>query len=180
MTSRFDGSKPDFSVEDQHLGDENSIPDSFELLSAYIDGELSPAEKEQVQTWLDCDPEFKQLYLQLLALQGQIQNFVVPKSEKSTVEITAGVFQSIDRHRRRRRKLIWGGSAIAASLIATISGIVPGFSPLSMRIAEVNSPQGVSRSVMLAVAVDQPAINIPKSVTGYSQDNSDNLNLNQN
>ncbi len=173
MTSKFDGSTHDSSAEDQYLAEENSTPDSFELLSAYIDGELTPAEKEQVQTWLDCDPEFKQLYTQLLALQSQIQNFVAPTSKKSTAEITAGVFHSIDRHRRRRRRLVWGGSAIAASVIATVSGMIPGFSPLSMKMAKVNSPNNISNSVMLAVAVDQPAINIPKSVTGYSQRNLD-------
>ena len=167
MTSKFDGLKPDSAAEDQHLGNENLISDSFELLSAYIDGELSPSEKEQVQTWLDCDPKFKQLYVQLLALQGQIQNFVPPKSEKSTAEITAGVFQSIDSHRRRRRKLVWGGGAIAASFVATISGIIPGLSSLSVKMADVNPPNNIPNSVMLAVAVDQPAINIPKSLAGY-------------
>lgn len=164
----------EFEAEDYTELDDPTIPNSFELLSAYIDGELSPSEKKQVQTWLDCDPEFKQLYIQLLNLQGQIQNFVIPPDEKSTAEIATGVFQSIDRHHRKRRTLVWGSSVIAASIIATISGVIPGFSPLSPNMAKVNSPSKISNQVMLAVAVDQPAINIPKSVTGYSQHN---LNL---
>ena len=158
----------EFEAEDKYTELDNSTPDSFELLSAYIDGELSPSEKKQVQAWLDCDPEFKQLYTQLLNLQGQIQNFVVPSDEKSTAEIAAGVFQSIDRHHHKRRTLVWGGSAVAASIIPSISGIIPGFSPLSFNVAKVNS-DNISGQVMLAVAVDQPAINIPKSITGYSQ-----------
>ena len=171
MTSEFEGLKHDLSAQNQYNEPKGSTSDSFELLSAYIDGELSPPERKQVQTWLDADPQFKQLYLQLLSLQGQIQNFVVPQNEISTGEITAKVFQSIDRSRCRRRRLILGGSAVAASVIATMSGVFGGFSPFSSQMAKVNSPNRVSNSVMLAVAVDQPAINIPKSITGYSQQN---------
>ncbi len=171
MTSKFDGLEPDSAAKPQ-----NSEADSrslrFELLSAYIDGELSPLETKQVQTWLDCDPEFKQLYMQLLALQGQIKHSVAPPSEKCVTEITAEVFQSLDRRRNWRRKLVWGGAAIAASVVAGISGMIPGvgFSP---RIAEVDALNPTSRQVMLAVAVDRPAIIIPKSVSGYSQPNLD-------
>ena len=171
MTSKFEGQKPNLSANDQYLNNHNSISDSFELLSAYIDGELSLSEKKQVQTWLDGDPEFKQLYLQLLNLQGQIKNFTIPPSDQSTAEITARVFQSLE-HRRRCRTLVWGCSAIAASVIATVSGLIPGISPISPQMAKVNSSPAeisLSNSMMLAVAVDQPAINIPKSLTGYSQ-----------
>ena len=162
MTSKFDD-KHDPSAKFQLHDD--SIPDDFELLSAYIDRELSPLETKQVQTRLDNNPEFKKLYTQLLALQNQLNHSVAPSSEKSVEEITAGVFRAIDRTRRRRRKFVWGGTAIAATFLATISGLVP-FSP---RMAEVD--RGNSNSVMLAVAVDRPAINIPKSVTGYSPQN---------
>ena len=167
MTSQYDGFKHDSSAEDPYLDleTEDSNSDPFELLSAYIDGELSPSERKQVQTWLDRDPEFKKLYTQLLTLQGHMQHSVAPASEKSTEEITAGVFQSLDRTRRWRRKLTWGGGAIAASVIAGVSGIIPGLSPLSPQMAELNSPNNnISNSVMLAVAVDRPTIDIPKSV----------------
>jgi anti-sigma factor RsiW len=177
MTSKFEGFESNSAAEDQHLGTEYSehlTSDSFELLSAYIDGELSPWEKAQVQKWLDTDPQFQRLYIQLLTLQGQIQHLVTPSSQQSTAEITTGVFQSI-RHRHRRRKLIWGVSAIAASLMAGISGIIPGFSAvnLSAKLARVISPDRASSQVMLAVAVDQPAIYIPKSII----DDRDNLDL---
>ena len=167
MTSKFEGFQPHSSTEAQNQEPENLIPDSFELLSAYIDGELSLSEKKQVQTCLDRDPQFKKLYTQLLTLQGQIHHSVAPPSDKSIDEITAEVFQVIDRHRNWRRTLVWGGSAIAASIIAGVSGIVPGFSPLSPNIAKVAPSNTVSTPVMLAVSLDRPAINIPKSVNGY-------------
>lgn len=175
MTSEFEGLKHDLSAENLDTELENLTTDSFELLSAYIDGELSPAEKKQVQTWLDRDPQFKQMYLQLLNLQGQIQNFVIPPNEKSSAEIAAGVFESIDRS-RHRRNFAWIGSAIAASAIAAVSGIIPGFSPWSVNTAKVDPSNSISSQVMLAVAIDQPAINIPKSVNGYYQKD---LDLNQ-
>ena len=169
MTSEFESTKHrDLSVKNEHSVHKSSIPNSFELLSAYIDDELSPSEKKQVQAWLDCDPQFKQLYLQLLNLQGQIQNFVVPPNETSTAEIADRVFRSIDRSRSQKRRLVLGSSAIAASIIATCSGLFGSFSPFSPNMAKVNSPNNASSSVMLAIAVDRPAINIPKSVNGYS------------
>jgi anti-sigma factor RsiW len=176
MTSKFEGFESNFSAEDQHLRTkhlEHLRSDSFELLSAYIDGELSPYEKAQVQTWLDADSQFQRLYLRLLTLQGQIQHLKAPSSQESTAKITTGVFQSI-RH-RRRRKLVWGVSAIAVSAIATFIAIIPGFSKLTLSpdLAKVISPDRTSSPVMLAVAVDQPAINIPKSAI----DNTDNLDI---
>ena len=169
MTSKFEGFQHNPSAKTQEIEFESPALDSFELLSAYIDGELSPGEKRQVQLKLDRDSEFKQLYINLLTLQGQIQHSVAPPSEKSIEEITTEVFESIDRHRKRRRKLFWGGSAIAASVVASVLGLVPGFAPLSMKMARVNSPNAISNSVMLAVAIDRPAIDIPKSAMGYSQ-----------
>ncbi len=169
MTSKFEGLEhnPDAQTQDMEL--ENSLADSFELLSAYIDDELSPREKRQVQAKLDRDPGFKQLYTNLLTLQGQFQYSAAPPGDKSIEEIATGVFKSIDSQRRWRKKLFWGGSAIAATVVASVSGFVPGLTPLSMKMAEINSPNVVSSPVMLAVAVDRPAIDIPKSVTGYSQ-----------
>lgn len=169
MTSKFEGFKHNQSAETQNQEIENLAPDRFELLSAYIDGELTPSEQNEVQTWLDQDPEIKHLYTNLLALQGQMQHSIAPPSDKTVVEITAEVFQSIDRSRLWQRKLFWGASAIAASYLATISGIVPGIGNSSLRMAEISPPATVtSNSVMLAVAVNKPAINIPKTVTGYS------------
>lgn len=171
MTSQSEGFERDSSSQDQYLGTEDSTLDSFELLSAYIDGELSPSEIKQVQTLLDRDPKFKQLYTQLLALQGQIQHSVAPPSEKSTEEITNEVFRLIDRRSRWQRKLVWSGGAVAACAIAGVSGIFGGFSPWSPQLAKVSSPNNLVNSVTLAVAVDRPAIDIPKSPTGHYYQN---------
>ena len=145
----------------------NLADDCFELVSAYIDGELSLAEKQQVQTWIDQDPQVKAFYAQLLALQSQMQHSVAPPSDKSVVEITAEVFATIDveRRRTRQRKLVWGSGAIAASLLAALTGMIPGINP-AIRMAQKSAPN--TGAVMLAVAVNKPAIDIPKGIADYN------------
>ncbi len=165
MTSKFDSFEHDKFAKNSR--EEKELPtDCFELLSAYIDGELSSTERNQVQCWLDQDPEIKNLYTQLLALQGNMQLSIAPPTSKSVAEITTGVFQSIDR--RRQRRLVLTGSAIAATILTTITALIPGITPSELRVAErENSDDTTSESIMLAVAVNQPAINIPKAVNGY-------------
>ena len=161
MTSNFEGL--DYNQSQEKPNRLESI-DRFELLSAYIDGELPAPDKNRVQAWLDEDPQFDRLHRQLLAMQGQIQHSQAPSGEKSTAEITAGVFESIDRQRSQRRSL-WVGSAIAASLLAVVS-LIPGNSP-QLRMADRNNPtEDNSTSVMLAVALNKPAIDIPKKIEG--------------
>lgn len=164
MTSKHDGFEQNMPAVNS--GEAGSLPtDYFELLSAYIDGELSPKEKNQVQRLLDRDPKIKNLYTQLLTLQGQMQSSPAPPGDKSVAEITAGVFQSIE-HRRHRRRLLWGGSAIAASILAGITGLIPGIAP-ELRMAENQDYGDKTQPVMLAVAVNKPAIDIPKALNGY-------------
>ena len=166
MTRKFDSFEQERSARTFNQETEKTT-DRFELLSAFIDGELSASERNQVQTWLDHDPEIKQLYTQLLALQCQMQHSVAPPSQKSVAEITAGVFHSIDR-RRRRRKLVWAGSAIAASVLAAI-GLIPGAAPPALKLADQQSPGNLADSpVMLAVAIDKPTVNIPKAINNHN------------
>lgn len=167
MTSNFADFEADLNQDKNLTADyTDDRYDCFELLSAYIDGELSLAEKQQVQTWLDEDPQVKAIYIQLMSLQSQMQHSIAPPSGKSVAEITAGVLETIDCDRRRTRqhKLVWGG-AIAASFVALFSGIVPGLNTSSLQMAHTKSSD--NSSVMLAVAVNKPAIHIPKGIEGY-------------
>jgi len=54
------------STPNQNQSRLNSHPDldstqqsRFELLSAYLDGEVSPQERKQIHHWLDTDPDTK-------------------------------------------------------------------------------------------------------------------------
>ena len=167
MTSKFE----DFEHDKlDPIADEAELPsDCFELLSAYIDGETTASQRQQVQTWLDRDPQVKRLYTQLLALQSQMQHSVAPPCDKSVTEITSEVFQSVDNSHRRQRRLILTGTAIAASLVATITGVFLGNAPLRMNMATRENPTNDVPTETLAIALNKPAIDIPKTVRGYDR-----------
>lgn len=166
MTSNYD----DFSEYISPTSDlEEGELDYFELLSAYIDGEATVAERKQVQEWLDKDPEIKNTYLQLLKLQGGFQNLSVPAPEVVPSEILAErVFQSIDRTRDRKRAIIWGG-AIAATIVGTVASLFPSTTAPGFRMAENESQPKISQPVMVSVSINKPAVIIPKTAVAAPQ-----------
>ncbi len=148
----------------------NSQNDPFELLSAYIDDEVTPTERKQVQQWLDNDPEIKKLYLQLLSLQSGMQSLSVPSPPEMSHEILSeNVFASVDRTRSRKKLLFWGSGAIAATIVAMVSGFLPGSNSPSFQLVETIEPNTKPDRVLVAVTLNQPAIKIPKTaVASYS------------
>ncbi|MFS8118200.1 MAG: anti-sigma factor family protein, partial [Microcoleus sp.] len=65
--------------------------DRFELLSAYIDGEVTAAERRQVEEWLTNDLTTKRLYSRLMMMQQGFQSMPVPAAEQSAQELAAKV-----------------------------------------------------------------------------------------
>ncbi len=131
--------------------------DRFELLSAYLDGEVTAPEKRQVEEWLDNDAETQKLYARLLALRHNFQTLPVPTSTQSVDQTIQQVFGKIEK-RRQYRSLKWGGAAVAAVVIAALSSIVPGRQVLQM--AEVSSPANPEK---LLVALNTPLVELPES-----------------
>ncbi len=163
MRSNYDGF-PNYQPDTN-----NEQNDPFELLSAYIDDEVTPTERQQVQQWLDNDPEIKKLYLQLLSLQGGIQRLSVPSPPEISPEIlTENVFASIDRTRNRKKLLFWSSSAIAATIIAALSGLIPGSYSPGLKFAKSVESETTQDRVLVAVTLNQPAIHIPKSAISSS------------
>lgn len=100
---------------------DNTKRDRFELLSAYLDGEVTAAERQQVLQWLETDQTMQCLYARLLKLRRGIQAMPVPPSEVSVEETLASVQARLYQRRPRRSKAVWGGAAIAATLaLATV------------------------------------------------------------
>ena len=133
--------------------------DRFELLSAYLDGEVSAQERRQVESWLSTDPQIQSLYKRLLKLRQNIQTLPVPASEQGVEKTVAGVFSRLNR--RRHQMLMWGGTAIAAVFIGAISGGIGGNDSWIPQIAQSPLP---SESVEpLSIALNQPLIEIPKA-----------------
>lgn len=133
------------------------LDERFELLSAYLDGEVTASERKQVETWLATDRAFQQQYRQMQSVQHAMPRISVPSSQ-STTALAEGVFGQIDRN--RNRKLSWiGGGAIAATVLAAVtglSGLLGDRSPqLQFASNKANTP------APLMVALNDPILAIP-------------------
>lgn len=127
--------------------------DRFELLSAYLDGEVTAAERRQVQQWLDTDPQVQHLYNRLLKLRSAVRTMSVPQpvSEEQTID---AFFDKLDR--RPNRMWRWGGVAIAAMFVGALATVLPGRDSFSPQLAN-KSPEP------LMVALNEPLVHIPKA-----------------
>ena len=129
--------------------------DRFELLSAYLDGEVTAAERRQVEEWLTNDPTTKRLYSRLLMMQQSFQSMPVPAAEQSAQELATKVLQRVER--KPKRTWILGGGAIAALLIAVVSGVGGGRQLFAPEFARSPIP---AESDGLMVALNEPLVEI--------------------
>jgi hypothetical protein len=142
--------------------------DRFELLSAYLDGEVTATERKQVEEWLVNDQSVKTLYNRLLKLRQSLRTLPIPESQQpieETVEKVLGKLQ------RRRFKLagLFGGAAIAACAFGALSGIFSGDSrviqfasrPTELSNTATTKPNFATTS--LKIAINNPVIEIPKT-----------------
>jgi anti-sigma factor RsiW len=139
--------------------------DRFELLSAYLDGEVSPAERQQVKAWLDSDPQTQQLYQRLLKLRQGWQQAPAPTSIISVDDLAQKIFDRVEQPKKKRKVLYWAGGAIAALFAGALFSPIPiGYSPVP-RLASQVEFDNPSEDLLAAVAVDEPAVIIPKAAS---------------
>ncbi|MEH2238619.1 anti-sigma factor family protein [Nostoc sp.] len=149
--------------------------DRFELLSAYLDGEVTATERRQVEEWLANDASVQCLYARLLKLRQGLRTLPVPAAQQSP---EATVQQVLTRLRRRSR-LNWmaGGAAVAACVIGAVSGLVGGGSmvPQLAQRPQTEPIQTSSAAIVppspLMVGLNNPVIEIPKAAVA-SPENS--------
>ncbi|MEG4284475.1 transcriptional regulator [Microcoleus sp. A006_D1] len=149
--------------------------DRFELLSAYIDGEVTATERRQVEEWLTNDPTTKRLYSRLMMMQQSFQSMPVPAGQQSAQDLAAKVLQRVER--KSKRTWVLGGGAIAALLVAVVSGVAGGrqlFAPQFARslvpaeydglIVALNEPVvEIVNPNDLMLGVNSPVMDIPKA-----------------
>lgn len=179
--SNFNGRSPlqppgDLSAGmDQHTNESTGTMDMvkrdrFELLSAYLDGEVTATERRQVEEWLANDASVQCLYARLLKLRQGLQALPVPAPAQSP-QVTA---QKVFTRLRRRSRLAWtfGGAAVAACVISVVSGLLPGSETITPQLAqkpqvEVEKAPTANTSAApaapLMVALNNPVIEIPKA-----------------
>ena len=152
----------------------NTERDRFELLSAYLDGEVTAVERQQVQQWLDNDPQVQQLHNRLLKLRQGIQTLPIPQAEQSPQQVEQQVFQRLER-RRLRRIMLWSSGAIAAVFVGAVSSFLGGNNSLTPKLVQSpppSSPEIASDSLM--IAINQPVVKIPKAPIASPIENGDN------
>ncbi len=142
---------------------EGALGERFELLSAYLDGEATASERQQVQAWLASDPAFANQYRQMQRMQQAISAIPVPSSDRSATQLADAVFAKIE-HRRTRNKMRWiGGGAIAATLMTALAGLggLLGINNSQLQMAnKANTP------APLMVALNDPILSIPMKDEG--------------
>lgn len=142
----------------QHRDLDVTKRDRFELLSAFLDGEVSPDERRIVMTWLADDPETQCLYQRLLQLRRGIQT--MSQKNLSPGKCVGPADAVIARLNRRFRFTCMAGmTAAAAAVIGVFSGSLN--YPIG-HTAEVAEPLPAGARDSLEIALDQPPITIPK------------------
>ena len=134
--------------------------DRFELLSAYLDGEVTAAERRLIEQWLDNEPEVQRLYVRLLKLRQGLQRLPVPQSEPAEDTIRQ-VTKRLSR--RYRQVLIYGGAAIAACAIGVMGNLLSGGEGAFVVLRKPQRPTSLANSSSLMVAINSPVFPIPKA-----------------
>ncbi|GAB4342032.1 MAG: hypothetical protein Fur0042_03960 [Cyanophyceae cyanobacterium] len=108
----------------------------FELLSAYLDGEVTAAERDRVEVLLATDAQARALYGSMARLETELKADLtqgpVPGATSASA-MAAAVFEAIDRRSQRRWWI--GGGAIAAAATAAVFSVVSGWSEPQMQLA---------------------------------------------
>jgi hypothetical protein len=145
--------------------------DRFELLSAYLDGEVTASERRQVESWLATDPKTQCLYSRLLTLRQGLQNLPIAKSEQSVEQFVDQVTARLDRQPRR---WMWGGLAVAAMLVGAIFTAVPQDRYAPSIADSLDSSEEVPSSGLM-IALNHPPIAIPNTASIPQSDSQPGL-----
>jgi anti-sigma factor RsiW len=135
--------------------------DRFELLCAYLDGEVTAKERRQIEDWLTTDPEVQRLYARVLKLRPRWQTMPVPAVQQPVERTVQKAFPRLNT--RPKRTVVWGGTALVAVFIGALLGILPGSQSPVPTTATARQPMVKPEALMLAL--NTPVAEIPKSPT---------------
>ncbi len=161
----------DSDMDPRHTN-ENYTRDRFELLSAYLDGEVSAEERRQVERLLAEDPQVQNMHRRLTMLRQSFKTMPAPIATRPVEKTIENVFEQVDR--RSRFRLLTGGAgfaAAAAALVATVVGVHQFNQGSAPQIAAKSNPATIGKaadtasSEELQVALDEPVLLISKMPT---------------
>ncbi len=148
--------------------------DRFELLSAYMDHEVTADERRQVEAWIAEDQNFAAMHRRMVKLQRGFQALPTPVASEHVDVTIAQVLKKVDRP-RPNWKVFAGGGAVAAAAVAAIA-ILPGLfgpapstqfatRPSATTTNTLNPDNGdgaMPKALTVAVSLDQPVFVAPK------------------
>jgi anti-sigma factor RsiW len=146
----------------------------FELLSAYMDGEVTAEERRLVESWLANEPQVRQMHQRLLALKDGFSAMPTAESSQPIEQTIDQVFEKVER-RSRLRVIVGGTIAAAAALVATVVGInTVGSGSLQFASQTANrtqervapAPAEANTTAGLLVSLDEPVLVISKTASG--------------
>jgi anti-sigma factor RsiW len=141
------------SNDDRQTG--RTLTEQFELLSAYLDDEVTASERYEVEALLESDEAFAQHYRQMLRIQTSLPAMSVPSTRQSPEALATAVFAEIDRP-RQRKMAIFGGGAIAAGLLSIVAGLI------GLVGGDNSQPQFAKNApAPIMVALNDPILSIP-------------------
>ncbi|NET00216.1 MAG: transcriptional regulator [Sphaerospermopsis sp. SIO1G2] len=168
-TNELTGTK---DMEKHNFLQHNEV-DRFELLSAYLDGEVTAVERRQVEEWLETDESVKCLYARLLKLRQCVKTMPVPVCEQ-TPEAT---FQQVWQRLQHRTRLGWmiGGAAVAACVVSAVSSFLPSSTPRLQLAQKTVEPTVVNTEPAFAVSplmvtLNNPVVEIPKTAIAVPEE----------
>jgi anti-sigma factor RsiW len=161
--------------------------EQFELLSAYLDNEVTAAERQQVELWLKEDSAFRMMHQRLRSTQ---QSWVeMPMAETVTPDnkYAAEVFAKIDQ-RRQRNWLKIGGGALAAAVLAVGGTLAAGWESFNSPVPQMATaslptnapvtPEFIPNPAPLMVALNKPIVEIaPVKTKSIDETEYDPLDL---
>ena len=95
--------------------------DRFELLNAYLDGEVTAAERRQVEDWLTTDSAAQCLYSRAVGLRQKWQ-LMSPLAQQP---VASEVKQMFSCREKPKRDVLWKATVLAAVLLGALSGVLP-------------------------------------------------------
>lgn len=96
--------------------------DRFELLNAYLDGEVTADERRQIDYWLVSDSEVRCLYGRVLKIRQKWQ-LMSPLAQQPI--LSEGKQIILSRKTKPKRTMLWETILLAAVLFGALSVVLP-------------------------------------------------------
>jgi predicted anti-sigma-YlaC factor YlaD len=130
---------------------QNTGLEKFELLSAYLDGEVTTAERKQVELWLQEDLAFKAMYNKMRGMHAAIEQIPMPPVTEPINKFADEVFAKIDQRRQFKFLKVVGGACVAGMVAAGAMFTATFQGSNQMQMAKSVLPTSVPNSLSILV-----------------------------